>query len=181
VLHQGVEKLPTDVTGRVRELSVLLADGSQKEDRSVIREATVLAAALGGYDDDVLADRLVGLLQGDDIERVRALSIIENLGIREEHVGVLVPLTADSDPALRGWAAALLAIHVDRGGASALAVAALNAAAEDPGTNVPEAITAAFKDLPTTEEARRLLVALREHRSATVRNAAAACLANEVA
>jgi hypothetical protein len=177
-IHERASEVPADFTDRLRDVTAALADDSSGVDRAVAREATVLAASLGAYDDDAVADRLVALLQGDDVERVRALTIIENLGIPEQHVGVLVPLTADPDPALRGWAAALLALHVDRGGTSTLAVAALRAAADDPGTDVPKAIASALKNQPRTTETREVLVGLREHRSARVRSAAAARLAD---
>ena len=163
-----VEQVPEDVKDRLTQIATALAEPGRAGDEAIVRDATALAIGLGAYDDETVADRLLELLRGDDVARVRALAAIEKLGIPETHVGIPVALTGDSDPYVRAWAAALLAQYVNRGGRHELAVAALRAAADDPGTIVPEAIANALND-PNTPTARNVLLALTDHRSATVR------------
>jgi len=171
-LLERVDQVPHNVRGNLKQVATALAEPPRVEDEDVVRDATALAIALGAYDDGEVPDRLLGLLRGSEVARVRALAAIESLGIPEAHVGFLIALTGDSDPDVRAWAAALLALYVDRGGQHELAAAALNAAAADPGTSVPEAIANALTD-SNTLAARRLRLALVGHRSAAVRVAAA--------
>jgi HEAT repeat protein len=177
-MSQRTGNLPEDIQDRLRDLALSLVEDQRDPDETVVREATVLAVTLGAYDDEIASRGMVDLLHGDDVARVRALTAIENLGVPEEHVGILVALTGDPDPYVRGWAAALLAIHVDRGGAGALAVAALDTALEDPGVVVPETIAGARLDAKTSGVLERVRE-LQQHRSAAVRLAAARQVSSE--
>jgi HEAT repeat protein len=93
---------------------------------------------------------------------------------RPEDSGVLIALVNDDDIVVRTAAALGLARLVADGEGGIAALAAARRAAADPGRRVPKVVALALsqgKDL--SDEAADLLNRLRQHRSSSVRRAAA--------
>ena len=131
--------------------------------------AAQLAAALGALDAESIADRLLGLLAGDQEHQRWAARIAHRIG-QPEDIGVLVTLAQASDANIRATAAAGLASLVAAGRGNALAVAGLRRCVQDPGTRVPALVAAGIANAPArTPAAGEVLTLLRGHASAHVR------------
>ena len=138
--------------------------------------AVNLAVALGVYDVDASADKLLELLNGDSRRQQWAAVIARRMG-DPESTGVLVTLTQAQDPDVRAVAAASLARLVATGHDVALGVSSLRCSLHDPGTKIPAAIVNALNESPNrTPTGDELLNSVLGHMSAKVRTAAARAL-----
>jgi hypothetical protein len=176
-LTEMADRIPADIRERLEPIAVSLArrdsetaPGLFADRHSVCGEAAVLAATIGAFDETQTTERLVELLNGDALDRLRALVLIDRAGLPEQ-IGMGAALIGDPHPEVRATAAALLAARVGRAEEAPLALDALRMAARDPGTRVPEAIVLTLGQ-STTPVAQELRSLLRDHRSARVRRAA---------
>lgn len=145
--------------------------GENKDNTGLAAE---LVAALADKEESPDLELLPALLAGNTDARRSAARIAQRLRGPDNMVALLV-LAADQDPGVRTAAAFGLAKLVAAGEGGTAALAATRRAADDPGRPVPEAIAVALTSEPSVQaEAEALLDVLRRHRSARVRQAAAA-------
>lgn len=140
------------------------------ESRDVAAQAMLLAVALGGMSRREVAELVAGLLTGDSTDRRSAALLVDRARVSHGS-GVLTSLAGDPDPRVRAAAAQGLVSLVLRGRAGALARRALDACIGDPGALVPESVAAQLRATGGSL-AERLLIPLRHHASARVRNLA---------
>ncbi|MGY1793074.1 DUF4365 domain-containing protein [Geodermatophilus sp. SYSU D00525] len=132
-----------------------------------------LVAALATEEDPPGPDQLPALLAGDHHARQSAARIARRLR-RPEDIGVLLVLATDHDPHVRTAAARGLAELLADGEGDQTVISAVRRCANDTGRLVPTAVAIALSRRPTPgAEATALLNRLRQHRSASVRRAAA--------
>jgi hypothetical protein len=176
-LTRLAEHLPDSVRSRLKGIALAVATQEASSDvRSLFGKdsdprgaASNLAAALGAFDDDQSADRLLDLLAGDLEDRVWGVRLARRLGRRED-VGVFLVLAQDVEPEVRAAAAGALAelVAEERGGV--LAITGLQRCLRDPGARVPRSIALTFAAAPALGPAAEEAVAfLRHHPSACVR------------
>jgi hypothetical protein len=185
VLANNVDRIPASERDRLlpaaREASGqadTVFAGLRGEQTGVSGSAIELVSALrrtaGQETDDTEdADTFASLLAGNEQMRASAADIAAARR-RPEDSGVLIALVNDDDIVVRTAAALGLARLVADGEGGIAALAAARRAAADPGRRVPKVVALALsqgKDL--SDEAADLLNRLRQHRSSSVRRAAA--------
>ena len=176
ILTGTATRLPGDVRGRLSEIAAGIVGPSPHDRlfdgaRDCTGPAAELAAALGATPAEAMIDRLTALLAGP--HRRWAARVAARLP-GTEHVGILVALTADPDPVVRGTAAAGLTRTALAEPDGLLARRTLARCLDDPGTIVAIGVASALRDLDPDDHhlpaARERLAA---HRSARARSTVA--------
>jgi len=175
-LAHHADRLPEEVRSALRNLALQLRATVAPVEMlgaPLGGTATILAAAVGGLDDQTLTSGLTALLTGSRQERRDAAELIGRLG-RPEFTSALVALVSDSYADVRAQAAHALAFRVasSETGIDRLAIVGLQRALADPGALVSLAIAGGVAAAETPgHQARELIAPLLGHASARVREA----------
>lgn len=183
LLAEHAERIPPMVGNQLKPIAADIAAGKGKvvpgffgEMRDASGEASLLAAAVGGLDEERAGRQLLALTHGGPGDRRWAAALAGSDESRE-HTGILSALTADQHPHVRAAAGAGLARRLSAGDSSPIVTAALEICVEDPGTWVPARLAASLQSTETAA-AGELLERLRQHPSAHVRHLAGAAWAS---